>query len=463
MILAARGITKRYPGTLALDAVDFAVEAGQVHALVGENGAGKSTLMHILAGIEQATAGTIENPGAARIAVIHQELNLLPNLTVAENIFLAREMTRFGGIDRRAQEQATRELLGRLQQDIAPSALVGDLSLGQRQIVEIARALAFDARVVIMDEPTSALSRAEVALLFRIIGDLRAHGVGIVYISHRLEEILAIADRITVLRDGRAVASVAAAKASLPWIVASMTGGTPSANRPAAAPSAPAPILQVQSPAAAFSAARGEIVAFYGLLGAGRTELFESMMGLRTPTEVRLDGRPLTRLPIAGRIRAGLAFAPADRQTESLVPALSVRANMLLSSARGFYLSPAAEKRTASEMFRRLDIRAPGSEVPIAALSGGNQQKVVLARYLLTHPKVLLLDEPTRGVDIGARAGIYTVIRQLAAAGMAILFASSEVQEVLALATRILVMSRGRVAAEFDAATATEEALIAAC
>ncbi|MGO9255186.1 MAG: sugar ABC transporter ATP-binding protein [Bryobacteraceae bacterium] len=497
IVLAARAVSKRFPGTLALNRVDFAVRAGQVHALVGENGAGKSTLMRILSGIEQPTAGTVELDGqpvrllsargasARGIAIIHQELNLLPNLTVAENIFLAREKTRWGAIDSRAQDRVTRELMARLEQRIAPGALAGDLSLGQQQIVEIARAIAQDVRVLIMDEPASALSRAEVAVLFRIIGDLRSRGVGVVYISHRLEELLAIADSITVLRDGSVVAAAKVGAVDVAWIVERMTGagcdrkaprrvsadpeGTPAkvpAPRGAGSqpghPLGPPTLVWALGPVS-FSVSPGEIVGLYGLLGAGRTELFESLMGLRPSprTDVQLDGRPLGRLSTAGRIRAGLALVPADRQGEAIVPALSVRENMLLAATRGLYFSPAAERLIASGMLRQLDIRTPGLESPITALSGGNQQKVVLARYLLTSPKVLLLDEPTRGVDVGARAGIYAVIRRLAAEGMAVLFASSELQEVLALSARILVMAGGRITREFGAA-ATEDELVAA-
>jgi len=488
VLLAARGITKQFPGTLALDSVDFLVHRGKVNVLIGENGAGKSTLVKILAGVEQPTSGVLELEGrpirmssardaaAHGIGIIYQELNLFPNLSVADNIFMARENARHGVIDRGAQQRVTRELMQRLEQAIDPGTLVGDLPLGQQQIVEIARALAREVRILIMDEPTSALSSSEIAVLFRLIRDLESRGVSIIYISHRLEEVLTIGDRVTVLRDGRVVAGAPASAVDVAWIVEKMTGRAGSTPAPRESGAAGRPLLEVRSLSLPGPAGRpalqdisltlgaGEIVGIYGLMGAGRTELFETLIGLRSAERgsISLDGERLERSALPDRIRSGLVLVPEDRQRDGIVPALSVKDNITLARLRGIYLSPAAERARATRMIQDLRIRTAGPEQPVTSLSGGNQQKVVISRFLLTSPKVLLLDEPTRGVDVGARAEIFDIIRRLAGQGMAILFASSELHEVLAMSTRILVMSLGRITAEFQAAEATEELLVAA-
>jgi erythritol transport system ATP-binding protein len=460
-VLAARAVSMQFPGTLALDRVDFEVLPGQVHALVGENGAGKSTLMRILAGVDAPTGGRVEGDAASGgVAMIYQELNLLPNLSVADNIFLGRERTRRGLIDKPLQERETAEAMARLEQRIHPRALVGDLPLGQQQIVEIAKAIARDARVLIMDEPTSALSAAEIAALFRLIRDLKSRGVAIVYVSHRLEELLTIGDTITVLRDGRVVAESEIAAATVPWIVEKMTGHT-TLEREAAGVrelSSLSPEFRARVGQVAIQAQAGEIVGFYGLMGAGRTELFETLIGLRRAKagQVLLGGRELNSLDIPGRIRAGLALVPEDRKASGIVPTMSVRENMTLAS-------PKREHRRAAGLAEELKVRCAGLDCPITSLSGGNQQKVLLSRFLMASPKVLLLDDPTRGVDVGAREEIHHIIRTLAGRGLAVLFASSELEEILALATRIVVMARGRVTAEFSRADATQEALVAAC
>jgi erythritol transport system ATP-binding protein len=481
-LLAARGISKQFPGTLALDRVDFTARAGQVSAVVGENGAGKSTLMRILAGIDQPTYGGIQMDGrpvrlastrdaaSLGIAMIHQELNLLPDLSVTDNIFLGRELTRRGIVDRKAEEQQTRHLLQLLNQPIEPQALAGSLPTGQQQAIEIARAIAQDVRVLIMDEPTSALSAAEIEVLFRVIRDLKSRGVAVIYISHHLEEVLAIADNVTVLRDGRVVAEAAAASIGVNWIVEKMTGGALPAPTTTPAPSG-APLftaegisLEGELDDVSLFLHAGEIVGLYGLLGAGRTPLLESIAGLRSPIrgEMRLNGARLARLSVAQRIAAGISLVPESRQRDALVPYLSVRENIMLASRSGWYVSLAAERRRAAEIARELRIRMGDLENPVTSLSGGNQQKVILARYLLTSPKLLLMDEPTCGVDIGARAEIFEIVRRLASQGMAVLFASSELQEVMALATRIVVMASGRITAQFTSAEASEDALVAA-
>jgi erythritol transport system ATP-binding protein len=429
-MLAARAVSMQYPGTLALDRVDFEVQPGRVNALIGENGAGKSTLMRILAGEEQPTGGRIERD--VPVAMIHQELNLLPKLSVADNIFLGRERTRRGVLDRAAEEGETRALMARLGLAIDPRAPVDGLPLGQQQMVEIAKALAREARVLIMDEPTSALSAAEIAVLFGVIRDLKAHGVGIVYISHRLEELLGIGDRVTVLRDGRVVAEAEAAGLTTAWLVEKITGRTLAAHERAAAPASPGRELLRRGQLAARA---GEVVGLYGLMGAGRTELLESLAA------------------------EGCWLVPEDCKSAGVVPTMSVLENITLATLRGLYLSPAKERRRAAPLAAELGVRIDG---PITRLSGGNQQKAVLARYLLAAPQLLLLDEPTRGVDVAARAEIHAIIRRLAAQGMAVVFASSELKEVLALADRVLVMARGRITAEFEAARVTEHELVAA-
>jgi erythritol transport system ATP-binding protein len=491
-IIEARNVSRQYPGTLALDCVSFALRPGTVTALIGENGAGKSTLVRILAGIERPTSGSLVLDGETMtlnsvrdadvrgIGIIHQELNLCPNLGVAENIFLAREITVRGVVDKRRQLQQARELLARLEHPIDPSALAGDLPLGQQQIVEIAKALSRNVRVLMMDEPTSALSASEIAILFRIIGDLKSRGVAIVYISHRLEELLEIADSVSVLRDGRMLAEAAACDVDTNWIVEKMTG------RPAGQAQAPETrdtgnqILRLDSLSlnaaggrpllrgVSFDLRAGEVVGIYGLMGAGRTELLECIMGLHPEAagSVYLESRPLDGIDTPGRIAAGLAMVPEDRQASGIIQSMTVRANMTLSSlgryVRTAWLSLAAEDRAASAMSAELRIKSPGLRYSIASLSGGNQQKVVMAKCLLTNPRVLLLDEPTRGVDVGAKREIHAIVRRLAASGMGVILASSELDEIRATAGRIVVMSRGAVTAILPAAEATAEALVAA-
>jgi erythritol transport system ATP-binding protein len=476
-ILEARGVGKTFSGTQALDSVDFAIYPGKVHALVGENGAGKSTLVKILAGIETPTTGTLLESGrpirlestrdADRfgIGVIHQELNLLPDLSVAENIFVGHELRRYRVlVDRAGQRRVTRELMARLDHPIPPDTLVGSLPLGRRQLVEIAKALARRVRVLMMDEPTSALSAAEVEVLFRVVRELTAAGVAVVYISHRMQELLRLADDVTVLRDGRVVGRAAAGEIDAGWIVERMTGRPAEAHRrETAASSDKTPLLR----AGEIELRAGEIVGLYGLMGAGRTELLESLIGLRTSQDpVWLDGARIDRLDTAGRIRRGLAMVSEDRQRSGLVPTLPLSANITLAAlrrlARAGYLSPRTEDRAAAAQIADLGIRAAGPRVPITALSGGNQQKAVIARCLLTSPKVLLMDQPTRGIDVGAKEEIYRLMRRLATQGMAILFATSEIAEVRDVADRILVMARGRIAAAVTAAQATDEALVTA-
>jgi erythritol transport system ATP-binding protein len=492
--LEARGVTRIYPGTIALDGVDVAVHAGQVHALIGENGAGKSTLVKILAGVEQPTDGRLILAGkdvrfasardaAARgVGIVHQELQLFPDLSVAENLFVGRERTSTWGmtVDRAGEEAAARSALARLKQDIPPRTRLGALPLGQQQIVEIARALVHDTRILMMDEPTSALSRSEIPVLFQVIRDLTAHGVGIVYISHRLDELLEIADRVTVLRDGRVVGAEPAKAVDVSWIVERMTGrpSTTSARTSSrAAGEVRLSVAGLSLPAApgrarladvTFDARAGEIVGLYGLMGAGRTELLESLMGVHPEAAgtIRVDGRLIGALDVTDRMAAGLAMVPEDRQAAGLVNTMSVRDNMTLSSldvlSRWGYLAAAAETRAAERLRTDLRIKTPALTAPVTALSGGNQQKVVIARGLMRRPGVLLLDDPTRGVDVAAKTEILDAMRRLAAEGLAVVFASSDLGEILSAATRILVMARGRITAAYAAADATDDRLVSA-
>jgi erythritol transport system ATP-binding protein len=492
-VLEARGITKVFPGTTALDRVDFSLQRGRVRALIGENGAGKSTLVSILAGVEQPTSGELRCDGDVvrfastrdaldrGIGIIHQELQLFPDLTVAENLFVGRERcTWWATLDRRSEVEATRQVLGKLAHPIDPHARLGTLPLGQQQIVEIARALVRDVRVLMMDEPTSALSAAEIPVLFQAIRDLASHGVAIVYISHRLEELLRIADAVTVLRDGRVVGEAPATEVDVRWLVDRMTGGQTIAPRSRPAVESGPTLLSVKDirlPArpgrnavdgASFDVAAGEIVGLYGLMGAGRTELLETVLGVHPDAtgEVHLTGEPVQSCSVSERVAAGVAMVPEDRKVSGFVGTMTVEQNMTLSSldelSSGGYLVPARERSAASRFLDDLRIKTSSPAAAMGSLSGGNQQKVVIARAAMSRPRVLLMDEPTRGVDVGAKAEILETIRRLASEGLAVVFASSDLAEVRAGATRILVMARGRITAEVRAADATDAALASA-
>jgi erythritol transport system ATP-binding protein len=489
----ARWLTKTYGGTTALADVDFEVHPGEVNVLVGENGAGKSTLMRILAGVERPTSGRLllgdepielhspRDAAALGIGVIHQELSLFPDLDVTDNVFMARERTRHGMVvDRRRQERRVAETLARLEHPLDPRTRVGHLPLGLQQIVEIARALVQDVRILMMDEPTSALSAVEVAALFRVIRDLVERGVGVVYVSHRLDELMQIGDRITVLRDGRRVAHAPVSDVDLAWIVENMVGrsGRPRPERDSTVEGAA--VLDVKGlslwgPAGerllgdvSLVVRRGEVVALYGLMGAGRTELLESLAGARGAVEgqVEIDGHPVQGLSLPDRIRRGVTLIPEDRQGAGIVPPLSVTHNVTLSSlrahARAFWLVGGKERDTLERVRGELDIRMADPDRPITALSGGNQQKVVVARALLTSPRVLLMDEPTRGIDVAARGEMFDLMRRLADRGMAILYSSSDLNEVVGIADRVVVLSNGRVTGEFDGHAVTERELVEA-
>lgn len=491
--LKIRNGSKIYPGTQALKNVDFDLRLGAVNVLVGENGAGKSTLMKVIAGVEQLNGGTIELDGvevtfadksdAAKhgVGIVFQELNLFPNLTVAENIFVGHEKTRGGfHIDRRAQVAAARALMKRLEQDIDPNAPLGNLRIGQQQIVEIAKALAENARILILDEPTSALSATEVEVLFRVINDLKKQGVGIVYISHRLEELIRIGDYITVLRDGAITGSRSMQGVDIPWIVANMIGSASKDFPKTVGHDMGGEVFRVEniclpSPAGGYavdhmslSVREGEIVGLYGLMGAGRSELLECIMAQHPNSSGQLfiNGKPLKEKSVAGRIRRGLALIPEDRKRDGLVQIMTIRENLTLSSladfTRGFHLSLKAEATKAAEFVKRMAIKIASLEHPVSSLSGGNQQKVVIGKALMTKPKILLMDEPSRGIDIGAKAEIFRTMRKLAADGLGILFVTSDLEEVLALSDRILVMANGRLTGQFPAGTNAADVVSAA-
>ncbi len=494
IILRTEQVTKIYPGTVALDHVNYNVYRGKVNVLVGENGAGKSTLMKILAGVEEATEGQLlleeqkiapHNPREAEalgIGIIYQELNLFPNLNVAENIFMAHEIIRNSAvINHKEQEKRAAALLNRLQQPIDPKTPVANLRIGQQQIVEIAKVLALDTRILIMDEPTSALSNAEVEVLFEVIAQLKENGVTIIYISHKLEELMQIGDYITVLRDGHLVAESRMSEVDLPWIIERMVGHESRATYQPPQHEIKEEVLRVEGltlPRSAgtgylldnvsFSLRAGEILGIYGLTGAGRTELFECLMGLypHAKGSVWLGGKKVGGSPLDQQIKMGLMLIPEDRQREGLVADLSVAQNMLLASLkrylRGFYLSKRKERDNVNRLIHELSIKVSNINFPISSLSGGNQQKVVVGKALLTGPKVLLMDEPTRGIDVGAKEEIFALMRYLAMSGLGIIFVSTELKEILTAADRILVMSKGRITKEFMHDDATQQALIEA-
>ncbi|MFE0424543.1 sugar ABC transporter ATP-binding protein [Streptomyces sp. NPDC058953] len=482
-LLTMSGITKSFPGVRALDGVDLEVAAGEVHCLLGQNGAGKSTLIKVLAGVHQPDDGTItwrgdavrlRSPIAAMrlgIATIYQELDLVEGLSVAENVHLGHEPTAAGFVIRGGVARtATARLLQRLgHPEIDPAAPVGRLSAAQQQIVSMARALSHDVRLIVMDEPSAALDPDEVANLFRIVADLTADGVAVVYISHRLEEIRRIGDRVTVLKDGRAVAGGLPAE-STPTneVVALMTGRKveyvfpPRPETPA--PAGAEPVLRVEGLTRAGEFAPvdlelrpGEIVGLAGLVGSGRSEILETIYGARKPDagRVLVEGRPLRPGSVRAAVTAGIGLAPEERKAQGLLLTESVTRNVSVSTlsrfARAGWIDRTAERAAAHRAVKELSLRPDNPDVPVRTLSGGNQQKAVLARWLLRGCRVLLLDEPTRGVDVGARAELYAVIRRLADEGLAVLLVSSEVPEVLGLADRVLVLREGSVVHTADA------------
>ncbi|WP_447007285.1 sugar ABC transporter ATP-binding protein [Saccharothrix isguenensis] len=476
-LLSVRDVVKRFPGVTALGGVDFDVRAGEVHCLLGQNGAGKSTLIKVLAGAHRPDEGELRWQGEVvsfgspqdamntGIGAIHQELDLVAGLPVADNVFLGHELSTAGFTRRAVARQRTRALLELLgHPDIPPEREVGRLSAANQQVVSMARALSRDSRLLIMDEPSAVLDQDEVRTLFRVIRELTAQGVAIVYISHRMEEIREIGDRVTVLKDGRTVATgLPAREVRTADLIKLMTGRDVQYVFPERKPSAPdAPaVLTVRGLAGSgrFSGVdltvhAGEVVGLAGLVGSGRSEVLETLYGARKSSSgtVEVDGKSLRRGSVGAAVRAGIGLCPEERKSQGLLLDQAVYRNITVSTLPAFarfgFLDNGAERTRSAELTEALDVRPSGVDRAVRTLSGGNQQKVVLARWLLRECRVLLLDEPTRGVDVGARSEIYELIRDLADRGVAVLVVSSDVEEVLGLSDRVLVLREGRVVHE---------------
>ncbi|CFQ82690.1 MULTISPECIES: sugar ABC transporter ATP-binding protein [Yersinia] len=495
IVMRAEDISMRFPGTLALDSVSYNVYRGKVNVIIGENGAGKSTLMKILAGVQQQTSGQIYLNGqlvtiantreaaALGIGMVHQELNLSENLNVAENIFLGREIQQgLKPINQAAQELIAEQLMVRLDQAISPKEMVSNLKVGQQQLIEIAKALAEQADILILDEPTSALSKTEVDILFRVIRELTRQGVSIVYISHRLEELMAIGDYITILRDGRFQAEAAVKDIDVPWIVREMLGSDPVSSFLHPDRTFGAPMMEVDNVTlinesgntvvnqVSLQVRAGEIVGIYGLMGAGRTELFECLLGTQQNYlgTIRLNGTAINgKTSTAERIRLGMSLVPEDRKKTGIFPVSSVANNLTISSLwrrlkNRFAIWQESESQVVATVIGDLSIKVSSPEVEIQALSGGNQQKVVIGRSLLTNPNILLLDEPTRGIDVGAKADVFEMMVKLSEQGIGILFSTSDLKEIMAVSDRILVMSNGKLTANVSRQLANESALVTA-
>ena len=486
-LLEVRDVTKRFPGVVALRSVSLSLHAGEVLAVIGENGAGKSTLMKILAGVQEPDSGVIRMDGTdiridtvaaaleAGIALIHQELNLADNLDVGANIFLGREPLRRGLIDRAQIREDARELLQKVGLDVSPDTIVNRLSIGQQQLVEIARALSINARVLIMDEPTSSLSQHETETLFQVVKDLRSRGVSIIYISHRLGEVKELADRVTVLRDGRNSGDLTREEISHDCMVQCMVGRDVSqfyVRTPHEPGDVALEVKDLVTPAhpehrLSFAIRSGEIVGVAGLVGAGRTEMLQVLFGVDPAVSgtIHVAGSTVHLKSPLEAIQAGVALVPEDRKQQGLVLEMAVRANVGLAGLRRYarkagFLNFPREAADTADMIERLRIKTPGDQQVVQFLSGGNQQKVVLGKWLSLEPRVLLLDEPTRGIDVGAKQEIYGLMEQLAKQGVGILFVSSEMEEILGMSDRTLVMHEGRITGELSRDQLSEESVM---
>ena len=486
--LRLEGIVKTFPGVRALDGVSFSVMPGEVHALMGENGAGKSTLMKVLGGIYQPEEGQIiveelptvmTSPLQAKskgIVFIHQELSLAEELTVAENIYLGelprRSFGRVGWVKLYAQTDA---ILEKLKVGFNAKTIVGDLSIANQQMVEIARALTVDAKAVIFDEPTASLTDAEKVVLFDVISDLQSQGVGIIYISHRMEEIFKITDRISVLRDGSYRGTLETRATNEEEVTQLMIGRALDLSRNETHHEMGDTALEVRGLSCgdlfkdvSFEVRRGEVLGFYGLVGAGRTEIAETLFGLRTPSAgtILLDGEEVRISSPADAISKGISLVPEDRKGQGLVLGMNCRDNMTLPQvgdlSSGLFVATGAETDIFDKYKDKLDIRTPGWKQTVGNLSGGNQQKIVIGKWLSMHPKVLIVDEPTRGIDVGSKSEIHNLIRELAAQGYAVIVVSSEMPEVLHVSDRIVAMFSGKVMRTFTSEEVTEESLIQA-
>ncbi|GLW13873.1 sugar ABC transporter ATP-binding protein [Streptomyces kronopolitis] len=499
-LLRVEGVTKSFPGVRALDGVDLTLRAGEVHVLLGENGAGKSTLIKMLSGAHRPDEGRLLADGgqdgtreglhevhirsaqdAERlgIATIYQEFNLVPGLTVAENIFLGRQpRNRLGLVDKKTMRTRAAALLRRVRLDVSPDTPVGELGIARLQMVEIAKALSLDARVLIMDEPTAVLTSEEVETLFEIVRELRDGGVGVIFITHHLDEIGILGDRVTVLRDGRSVREVPAATDE-DELIRLMVGRDIAEQYPRQRPDEPgAPVLRVRGltrrGAAAgpvfegidFEVRAGEVVGLAGLVGAGRTEVVRAIFGVDRydAGTVEIDGKELARGDVRAAMRAGLGLVPEDRKGQGLVLDASLQDNLTLArldrDTRGGLVDRGTQRREAAAVAAQLKVRMSGLGQSARTLSGGNQQKIVIGKWLLTDTRLLILDEPTRGIDVGAKVEIYQLINELTASGRAVLMISSDLPEVLGMSDRVLVMSQGRLAGELPAEAATQDAVM---
>lgn len=488
VVVSLKGICKSFNGVPALVDVDFELRKGEVLALLGENGAGKSTLMKILSGIYTRDSGTMQIFGkniAAQtaasaheqgIAIIHQELNMCQHLTVAENIFLGREKMKFGGlvVDQARMNAEAKELLDRLNINIAPNTITSTLSVSKQQIVEIAKALSTNARILIMDEPTSALTSNEIEVLFRIVRQLRDEGVSIVYISHRLEELKHIVDRVSIMRDGHYICSMDFDENRMDEIITNMVGREITDRFPRVHTKVGKKIFEVKNLNAGrlvrdinFSVNEGEIVGIAGLMGAGRTETTRAIFGVdpKESGQIFIDGKEVKIHTVSDAIKAGIVLAPEDRKRDGLCTKLSVRENVGLSNldwicAAGGVVKNGLEKEITSKQIKDLQIKLPNMEILAGSLSGGNQQKVVIGKWLSRQSRIVIFDEPTRGVDVAAKVEIYHIMNSLKQKGIGVLFVSSELPEVLGIADRIIVMCDGRITGEMMVADATQEKIL---
>lgn len=486
-LLSVESVTKRFPGVTALKDVSLTLRENEVLALIGENGAGKSTLMKILAGVQMPDEGQIKVGSSPvkldsvqtaqfhGIALIHQELNLSGNLDVGANIFLGREPLKRGLIDKQKIRSESADLLKRVGLDVSPDTLVDNLPIGQQQLVEIARALSVNAKVLIMDEPTSSLSQHETERLLQVVKELRQNGVSVIYISHRLGEVRELADRVTVFRDGANAGDLTGDEITHDNMVQLMVGRDVSqfyARRPHEAGNVALEVKDIQTPAnpahkLSFCVRRGEIVGISGLVGAGRTELLQVLFGVDAAIAgtVLIEGKPIALSSPRDAIHAGIALVPEDRKQQGIILEMAVRTNIGLAGLERHqkkfgFLNKGQEAKDSTEMIKRLRVKTPNENQIVQFLSGGNQQKVVLGKWLAMKPKVLLLDEPTRGIDIGAKQEIYMLMEELAEQGMAILFVSSEMEEILGMSDRTIVMHEGRITGELSRDELSEEAIM---
>ncbi len=485
-IVSMKNISKNFPGVKALDHVQFELRSGEVMALLGENGAGKSTLMKILSGVYTRDEGSLEifgkeygdlTPRQAQeigVAIIHQELNMCRHLSVAENMFLGREKVKAGVLSNAQMEEEAARILEELKIDMDPGQVVGELPVSKQQMVEIAKALSTHARILIMDEPTSALTAREIEDLFRIIRDLKAKGCGIVYISHRLEELSHIVDRVTIMRDGQFITSMNFRDTTLDEIIANMVGREIKEKFPRVSCKKGKKVLEVRNLNAGhmvrnvnFSLYEGEIVGFAGLMGAGRTETTRAIFGVdpKEGGEIILDGKPVTIRKPEDAIRAGIVLAPEDRKKDGLCTKLSIRHNIALPNLdllcnKFGVINSQKELEMCDRVVENLKVKTPSVEVNTGNLSGGNQQKVVVGKWLARNSRVVIFDEPTRGIDVAAKVEIYNLMNDLKKQGIAVMFVSSEMPEVMGIADRLIVMCDGRITGEMSAEEATQSGIL---